>query len=259
MPSAARWRRLRRSLGQSTGCAVPFALGTPPVAGDSLRALDGLLQEHDLSSAAARSARRGIDDITDGLGSDAYWRAKTWKRVLAIFAGPAANIVLALALFTGLFMTSGGKATTTVESVVKSSPAAAIGLQAGDRIVSINGLLVRARRHLPHDLRVGREASHPDGRASPTPAEHRPGRGKEVERRISAGIHPARRRAAAATGRRGVAQSHRMGIGRHRQLAGSPRDRGGDARTSRARSASCRGHPTQRRRVRGEFPLGARG
>ena len=40
-------------------------------------------------------------------------------------------------------MTSGGKATTTVESVVKASPAAAIGLQAGDRIVSINGVPVR--------------------------------------------------------------------------------------------------------------------
>ena len=85
--------------------------------------------------------------------------------MLVIFAGPAANVVLALVLFTGLFMTSGGKATTTVESVTKASPAAAIGLQAGDRIVSINGVRC-GRRHLPHDLRVEREAAHPDGRAS---------------------------------------------------------------------------------------------
>jgi regulator of sigma E protease len=137
--------RLRRAL----------RVGDHLAAGEALRALDGLLEEHDLSSAAARSARRGIDDIADGLGSDAYWRAKTWKRVLVIFAGPAANVVLALALFTGLFMTSGGKATTTVESVVKNTPAAAIGLQAGDRIVSINGVPVR-----PSDISRTISASH---------------------------------------------------------------------------------------------------
>ena len=115
-----------------------------------------------------RSAQRetGIDDITDGLGSDAYWRAKTWKRVLVIFAGPAANIVLALALFTGLFMTSGGKATTTVESVAKTSPAAAIGLQAGDRIVSINGVPVR-----PGD--ISRTISASDGKPLTLTVERR--------------------------------------------------------------------------------------
>jgi regulator of sigma E protease len=122
--------RLRRSL----------RTGDHPSAQEALAEIDGLLEEHTLSSAAARGARRGIDDIGDGLGSDAYWRAKTWKRVLVIFAGPAANIVLALVLFTGLFMTSGGKVTTTVDSISSASPAAAIGLRGGDHIVSINGV-----------------------------------------------------------------------------------------------------------------------
>jgi regulator of sigma E protease len=129
--------RLRRAL----------RVGDHVAAEEALRAIDGLLEEHELSSAASRSASRGLGDIADGIGSDAYWRAKTWKRVLVIFAGPAANVVLALALFTGLFMTSGGKATTTVESVTKNSPAAAIGLQANDRIVSINGVTM-----LPSDI-----------------------------------------------------------------------------------------------------------
>ena len=62
-------------------------------------------------------SRRASTDIGDALGPDAYWRARTWKRVLVIFAGPAANILFALVLFTGLYMTSGGKATTTVDSV----------------------------------------------------------------------------------------------------------------------------------------------
>jgi regulator of sigma E protease len=59
--------------------------------------------------------------------------------VLAIFAGPAANILLAIVLFAVLFTTAGGKATTTVDSVTADSPARNAGLQAGDRIVSIDG------------------------------------------------------------------------------------------------------------------------
>ena len=90
-------------------------------------------------STALAASRRASTDIGDALGPDAYWRARTWKRVLVIFAGPAANIILAFVLFTGLFMTSGGKATTTVDSVRVKTAAAAIGLQSGDKIVSING------------------------------------------------------------------------------------------------------------------------
>ena len=66
-----------------------------------------------------------VENLEDALGPNAYWRAPTWKRVAAIAAGPAANIVLALLLFTGLFMTSAGKATTRVEAVSSGTPAAA--------------------------------------------------------------------------------------------------------------------------------------
>jgi regulator of sigma E protease len=59
--------------------------------------------------------------------------------VTAIAAGPVANILLALVLFTGLYMTSGGKETTRVEGISPDSPAQMMGLRAGDRIVSING------------------------------------------------------------------------------------------------------------------------
>jgi regulator of sigma E protease len=62
---------------------------------------------------------------------------------LVIFAGPAANILLAFLLFTTLYLFSGGEATTTVESVRPGSAAAAIGLQPGDRIRSINGVLMQ--------------------------------------------------------------------------------------------------------------------
>ena len=38
-----------------------------PAALEALRVVEGLLEDHELSSAASRSASRGIDDIADGL------------------------------------------------------------------------------------------------------------------------------------------------------------------------------------------------
>ncbi|RDI75178.1 Peptidase family M50 [Gaiella occulta] len=106
---------------------------------DAVRSLSELTAGKGLSQSARRSVDRGLADIEDALGPDAYWRAATWKRVLVIFAGPAANILLAIVLFAGLFMTSGGKATTTIDTVASGSPAAAIGLRPGDRIIAIDG------------------------------------------------------------------------------------------------------------------------
>ena len=118
--------------------------GDHDTARHELQVIRDLLAGRELSEAAGRAAERGLEDMQDALGPDAYWRAATWRRVVAIAAGPAANIVLALVLFTVLFMTSAGKVTSTVADVVGGTPAAAAGLEPGDRIVSINGAAVRA-------------------------------------------------------------------------------------------------------------------
>ena len=88
---------------------------------------------------------RGIQEILDGLSPQAYWRQDTWRRIFVILAGPATNFLLAIALFAILFLVGGGKATTTVGSVLPGKPAAAIGLKPGDQIVAINGATVEPR------------------------------------------------------------------------------------------------------------------
>jgi regulator of sigma E protease len=122
---------------------------------DSLRVLRELAAEQQLTPHTASSLEKGLDDLGDALGPTAYWRAPTWKRVAAIGAGPAANIVLALVLFTGLFMTSVGMASTTVQAVSSGTPAASAGLRAGDRIVSIDGVVVQ-----PEDISHVISGSH---------------------------------------------------------------------------------------------------
>ena len=65
-----------------------------------------------------------------------------WQRLIIAFAGPAMNIVLAVAILTGLFMVRFPKIPTTpspeVGYVVPDSPAAKAGIQEGDRIVQID-------------------------------------------------------------------------------------------------------------------------
>jgi regulator of sigma E protease len=129
--------------GTANRLRAALAADDHDAARDSLRVLRELVAERDLEPHVAAAAQKGLDDLDDALGPDAYWRAPTWKRVAAIAAGPVANIVLALALFTGLFMTSGGTATTRVEQVSVGSPAATAGLRSGDRIVSIDGATVK--------------------------------------------------------------------------------------------------------------------
>ena len=144
-------RRFERAAEEDPGLAGPVDRVKRALVGDdlhgSLDALDDLEQElsaRKLSPATTASAEKGLTELRDGLGPDAYWKAATWKRLVAIAAGPAANIVLAIVLFTFLFMTGSGKATRTVAEVVPSSPAAEVGLRPGDRLVAINDEAVTA-------------------------------------------------------------------------------------------------------------------
>ena len=108
-----------------------------------LDTIEETLSHAPLSPGARKTAERGIQELRDALGPDAYWRQRTWKKIAVIFAGPGTNLLLALVLFTILFMLSGGKLTGKVGQVQSDTPAAKVGLQAGDRIVAIDGRRVR--------------------------------------------------------------------------------------------------------------------
>jgi len=117
---------------------------------DELDELEQTLRQQRLSPGALTAAEKGLTELRDALGSDAYWKAPTWKRLVAIAAGPAANVALTIGVFTFLFMTVAGNATSIVATIAPEldtgieSPAQTIGLQPGDRIVAINGAPVAA-------------------------------------------------------------------------------------------------------------------
>jgi regulator of sigma E protease len=101
--------------------------------------LESSLAEAEVAPGRRRLAERGLTDLRDALAPDAYWRARTWKRVAVIFAGPATNLVVALALFVGVFMLGYGKTGTTVLMVQKGHPAALAGIRHGDQIKAVDG------------------------------------------------------------------------------------------------------------------------
>ncbi len=116
-----------------------LASGDHDEARAALAAFSDVAAGAELSDPIAREIDKGVTDIGDALGPDAYWRAATWRRVLVIFAGPAANILFAIVIFAVLYATTGGRPTTTVDAVRGGTAAEKIGIVAGDRIVSING------------------------------------------------------------------------------------------------------------------------
>jgi regulator of sigma E protease len=107
--------------------------------GAELDALETCVESVELSPQARRSAERGLNELRDGLGPDAYWRATTWKRVAVIFAGPGTNLLFAIGLLTVVFLFGVRLATLGVGEVSTGSPADLAGLRAGDRIVAIDG------------------------------------------------------------------------------------------------------------------------
>ncbi|MGI9306317.1 MAG: RIP metalloprotease RseP [Gammaproteobacteria bacterium] len=62
-----------------------------------------------------------------------------WRRFVIYAAGPLANIILAIVILTGVFMSGETGLAPRIGAVHESSPAARAGLAAGDEILRING------------------------------------------------------------------------------------------------------------------------
>jgi regulator of sigma E protease len=136
---------------------------------DALPELDRAVEEATLSPSAGKAARRSVEELRDGLSSDAYWRQRTWKRIAVIFAGPGVNIVVAIVLVAlGYLLGVPGDPDRTVKNVKADTPAASIGLRAGDTIIAVNGRetpnfdtvsrLIRASKGKPITVTVLRNA-----------------------------------------------------------------------------------------------------
>jgi regulator of sigma E protease len=74
-----------------------------------------------------------------------FFGQKVWKRAAIVAAGPIANFILAIVIFTGIFCIHGrGILIPRVEKVAVDGAAAAAGFEPGDLIVSIDGTKINS-------------------------------------------------------------------------------------------------------------------
>jgi regulator of sigma E protease len=124
-------RRVARALDRDDLAAARAAL--PELRAD--------VEAASLSRLARRSGQRALRDLDEGTGPDAYWRQRTWKRIAIIAAGPLANVLVAFLIFFGVYLSGAPSQNPSreVAAVSAGTPAAAAGLQPGDRVVAVDG------------------------------------------------------------------------------------------------------------------------
>jgi regulator of sigma E protease len=126
-----------------------------------LAAIDEALERGDLPDARAKllelrpelGETRGWQELEGALAPEAYWRAATWRRLVAIFAGPAVNLVFAVILFAALFMVSSTRDTNVIGQVLPGSPAAAAHLKVGDHVLAVAGARAKPK-DIPAHIRA---------------------------------------------------------------------------------------------------------
>jgi regulator of sigma E protease len=78
-----------------------------------------------------------------------------WQRALVAVAGPVANFILAIVLFTGLLLHNGHTVLAPIiGGVVKGSAAEAAGIRAGDRVTAIDGTPITDFEQMPQIISV---------------------------------------------------------------------------------------------------------
>jgi len=114
-------------------------------AGDECSRLRTLVDEAEphLSATELKRARRCIERLEEALDPRGYWRSPRRKRLIVILAGPVMNLAIAFLVLFAVAWTGMPQAPKVIPKVVEvfgNSPAQKAGLQAGDRVVAIDGV-----------------------------------------------------------------------------------------------------------------------
>jgi regulator of sigma E protease len=80
-----------------------------------------------------------LENVPTELRDRVFQVRPVWERFLVVLAGPAANFLLAILIFTAFFSFFGTPQGNVVGDVIPRSAAAAAGVQAGDRLISVAG------------------------------------------------------------------------------------------------------------------------
>ena len=90
--------------------------------------------------ASAQSGRKTLDHLSEEDRKRSFQGKPLWARAAVVAAGPIANFVLAIAIFTAIFTFFGERTTAAKVDIVNAGSAAErAGFLPGDRVISIDG------------------------------------------------------------------------------------------------------------------------
>jgi len=102
--------------------------------------LGGYVRFHGDANGASTTDVDALKAMPEAERATTFAAQAVWKRSLTVAAGPVANFILALAIFTGLFFVEGRDILLPrIDKVVEGGPAAAAGFQKGDLVLAIDG------------------------------------------------------------------------------------------------------------------------
>lgn len=92
------------------------------------------------AGAASTADKDKLDEMSDEEKAQSFHCKPLWQKALVVAAGPAANFILTIAVFTFFIYTSGlTSSEPLVGEIIPDTPAQEAGLQPGDRILSVDG------------------------------------------------------------------------------------------------------------------------
>ena len=107
--------------------------------------LGGYVKFMDDDNAASKPSPEAIKRMSPEERASAFHAKPVWQRAAVVAAGPMANFLLAIVIYTGLNAAVGVRLMPAyVESVRPGGPAEAAGFLPGDKIVAIDGAAVES-------------------------------------------------------------------------------------------------------------------
>lgn len=109
----------------------------------ALLPLGGYVKFHGDANAASAAARDPTILLPEAERKISFFTQSVWKRAAIVAAGPIANFLLAIVIFSGIFFAHGkGVLAPLVASIQPGEPGEAAGFLPGDYILSVDGVRI---------------------------------------------------------------------------------------------------------------------
>ena len=137
----------------------------------ALLPLGGYVKFHGDANAASAAAQDPTVVMPEAERRISFFTQPVWKRAAIVAAGPIANFILSIVIFSGIYLWHGqGMTVPRIDSVQAGSPAEGAGFQKGDLIISVEGKAIESFSAMQRIVQVS--ADVPDRKSTRLNSSH---------------------------------------------------------------------------------------